>query len=223
MQLKHNLYPRATVGMYSLLLFFLFIAIATCNTGCATLQERKEKRQEEKVKVWNALHPEKEAKNCAEKYPCKGDSIITVSFDSSEYLLTIEDLIQRFLIVDNLNDSLLQELDYRDSACKKYAPVISRLRSEVAQLQYQVQHQKPVIQKETITNTIVDSAALKGALLENARILKENAQLIKERDEWKEKALTSSGNAKARLWMAIASGVLNLFLMVLLFKRRQTR
>ncbi|HEU4574624.1 MAG TPA: hypothetical protein VFS36_06440 [Chitinophagaceae bacterium] len=181
-------------------------------TGCLTPK---------KVARWNNEHPEEEAANCAAKYPCQpGDTTIISTVDSTGYLQSIQDLESSVLWLNQVNDSLLDVIakdtaKHQDSGCTKYAPVIKKQAQEIASLKYQLRNIPPIVITDSVYVPYIDSAPLTALRL---ALDKEQAGRQKAEKE----LMTKQGQANTRLWMFIASAVLNLLLIILLFRKKSS-
>jgi hypothetical protein len=184
--MKHTLpFQLYRAILWALLALAILGALAGCTTG-------------EKVSRWNYEHPDKAAEWCAKNLPCKpGDSTSKTSFDSTGYLQSISDLLQLSEALNVSNDSLLRVLIEKDTACRKYGPIIDGLKSRIYGLQAQIRNTKPVIQKiETHVSTL-DSAAVVALRLTVAKLQTQVSGVSADRDKWK---LT----AKSRFWAIVA-------------------
>lgn len=167
-----------------------------------------------KVQRWNDDHPELEAKNCFQKYPARpGDTTVSNTVDSFDYSRDLFDVNEYINVLNSINDSLAAVLQLKDTACNKYVSALQKQKMQILKLQDKASNMRPLIIHNDTVFRKLDSAALHGFRLENSRLLGEI--------ENNEKDLASSKSvAKIRMWMLIASCILNVLLIVLLFKKK---
>jgi hypothetical protein len=173
-------------------------------TGCLT---------EKKVSRWNQEHPRQAAEYCAEKFPAQiGDTITLTRSDSTDYLQYIADLEHSVQDLNAVNDSLIFQALSADTSCRRYWHFFSNYRSSVDGLLQRLNKAPPVIIYRDKIVPIKDSAK---AVADRLTI----DELSIEKNVLQKDLIRVQATSKVRLWMLIASCVLNMLLAVLLFKR----
>lgn len=185
----------------------LSLCLATVLTACVT---------QSKVEDWNRSHPVESAAYCANNYPCKPqDSTTTEQTDSIAFNLALENLLQKATGLSSLNDSLLQVIESRDSACMRYVPVILELQRRFTALRDSFKRLPPKIVYRTTTRTEIDDAAVKAAEGKAAAKEKENA-VLQDRLEAAQKKL----NGWKIFGIGCGVGLLLMLLTLILLKRK---
>jgi hypothetical protein len=176
---------------------------AVIYTGCVT---------QSKVDSWNQKHPDAEAKNCAVKYPCilpPADTIFTPG-DSTQFKISLEALMLQLDSIRLQNDSLASVL-HIDSNCRKFEAAVHSLQLRNAALQKLVNEFNCPSSTITITVPIKDSAETHAMRLQ--------LQRTQEQLQQTQSTLTSTKSVcKVRFWMLIASWLLIVLIVYILFK-----
>lgn len=152
-------------------------------TGCFTAKN---------LPKHNDKYPEAAATYASKKFPCvTGDTIITIYSDSSQYLQSIEDLNASLLWLNQVNDSLLNELikptTTPDTVCKKYEATVSIMSKRIQDLQLQLKTIKPTIEYRDKIVPKMDSALAQSLRLQLASSQKQVATITAKLNSTKEK------------------------------------
>lgn len=152
----------------------LFVILSVCFVAIAfssCLTQRK-------VEDWNRKHPDQSAAYCATHFPCKvQDSTVTEQTDSTAYNEAVDELNQSVNALNAINDSLLFELQHKDTVCTKYAPVILKLQAKMNALRDSIKNIPPKIIEKKIRARWVDNAAIQSAEGKAAATDRDNAVL----------------------------------------------
>lgn len=195
--------PKAAKGKLPLVI--LLCALPALLGSCLT---------QSKVEDWNRRHPEQAATYCAQQYPCKvQDSTVTEDTAAAAFTGAAGQIDQAAAALAATNDSLLQELQGRDTLCAKYAPVIRQLQAGIANLRDSLKKMPPKVVTKTVKERWIDNAAVTAATARAERTAAEKA-LIEQR-------LTDAQTGRRHWrWAAIVSWLLIIAAFILQIRNR---
>lgn len=149
----------------------------------------------------NDKFPPEASSYAAKHFPClPGDTVTITEIDSADYTTGVAQLWHMIDYLGVVNDSLLDRLNnakdpegHPDTACNKYIPVITGLRSQIADLKTQLQNVKPKIEIRNNYIPVKDSAESNSLRLQLNQANADNTKLKERLNWWKTFGLILAG------------------------------